>query len=135
MSNYYEETMPLETNNDDYLKYYFEDSLPLFQKLNIIIKKGEPFQKQALLSKLSILQTSELFKSLMQYILNEIETWDKETITSFPKYLYPLLAKPKDILIKSIDNELFNNILKKIIAIISSTEEQNYVRIISAQAF
>ena len=124
MSNYYEETMPLETNNDDYLKYYFEDSLPLFQKLNIIIKKGEPFQKQALLSKLSILQTSELFKSLMQYILNEIETWDKETITSFPKYLYPLLAKPKDILIKSIDNELFNNILKKIIAIISSTEEQ-----------
>ena len=135
MSNYYEETMPLETNNDDYLKYYFEDYLPLFQKLNIIIKKGEPFQKQALLSKLSILQTSELFKSLMQYILNEIETWDKETITSFPKYLYPLLAKPKDILIKSIDNELFNNILKKIIAIISSTEEQNYVRIISAQAF
>ena len=115
MSNYYEETMPLETNNDDYLKYYFEDSLPLFQKLNIIIKKGEPFQKQALLSKLSILQTSELFKSLMQYILNEIETWYKETITSFPKYLYPLLAKPKDILIKSIENELFNNILKKII--------------------
>ena len=123
MSINYEETMPLETDNDEYLKYYFEEELPLFQKLNTIIKKGEPFQKQALLSKLNLFQTSNLFKSLMQYILNDIETWDKETITLFPKYLHPLLAKPKDILIKSIDNELFNLILKKIIAIISSTEE------------
>ena len=123
MSNYYEETMPLETDNDDYLKYYLDESLPLFQKLNIIIKKGEPLQRQALLSKLNIYQSTDLFKSLMEYILNDIETWDKETITLFPRYLYPLFQKPKDILKQSIDNDLFNLILKKIILITSSTEE------------
>ena len=124
MSNYYEETMPLETDNEDYLKYYFEESLSISQKLNIIIKKGEPFQRQALLSKLNLFQSSDLFKSLMQYILSDIETWDKETITLFPKYLFPLFTKPREILLKSIDNELFNMILKKFIHIISSTEEQ-----------
>ena len=55
MSNYYEETMPLEEDNNDYLKYYLDDDLPLFQQLNCIVKKGEPFQKQALLSKLNII--------------------------------------------------------------------------------
>ena len=123
MSNYYEETMPLETDNDDYLKYYLDESLPLVQKLNIIIKKGEPMQRQALLNKLNIYQSTDLFKSLMQYILNDIQTWDKETITLFPKYLLPLFTKPKEILVQSIDNELFNLILKKIILITSSTEE------------
>ena len=123
MSNYYEESMPVETDNEDYLKYYLDDTLSLFQQLNTIIKKGEPFQRQALLFKLNIYQSTDLFKSLMEYILNDIETWDKETITLFPKYLYPLFNKPKEILMQSIDNELFNMILKKIIAITSSTDE------------
>ena len=123
MSNYYEETMPLEEDNNDYLKYYLDDDLPLFQQLNCIVKKGEPFQKQALLSKLNIIQTDEIFKSFMEYILNDFETWDKETITLFPKYLYPLFITSKEILLQSIDNELFNMIFKKFISIISSTEE------------
>ena len=123
MSNYYEESMPVETDNEDYLKYYLDDSLPLFQQLNTIIKKGEPLQRQALLSKLNIYQSTDSFKSLMEYILNDIETWDKETITLFPKYLYPLFNQPKEILMQSIDNELFNIILKKIIKITSSTDE------------
>ena len=123
MSNYYEETMPLETDNDDYLKYFFDESIPLFQRLNTIIKKGDPIQKQALLSKLVLYQSTDLFKSLMEYILNEIGTWDKETITLFPRYLYPLFKTSRENLIKSIDNELFNLILKKFILTISSTEE------------
>ena len=115
--------MPLEEDNNDYLKYYLEDEAPLFQQLNCIVKKGEPFQKQALLSKLNIIQTDEIFKSVMEYILNDFETWDKETITLFPKYLYPLFITSKEILLQSIDNELFNMIFKKFISIISSTEE------------
>ena len=123
MTKYYEETMPLETDTDDYLKYYFDEDLPLFQKLNTMIKKGEPFQRQALLSKLNLFQSTNLFKSLMEYILSDIETWDKETVTLFPKYIYPLFTKPRDILLKTIDNELFNMIFKKLITIVSSTEE------------
>ena len=130
MSKYYEETMPLEINKDEYLKYYFEESLPLFDKLNTIIKKGQPFQKQALLSKLYLYQSNSLFKSLIQYIINDIETWDKETIKLFPKSLYNLLTQPSSILLSSIDNELFNMILKHIIILITSTDEgisQEYI--------
>ena len=29
--------MPLETNQDDYLKFYIDESLPLFDKINTII--------------------------------------------------------------------------------------------------
>ena len=123
-SNYYEETMPLESNDEDYLQYLYDEEIPLIQRLTTIIKKGESFQRQVLLSKLNLIQTSTNFKTLMEHILNDIQTWDKETITSFPKYIYPLFTQSRDILIKSIDNELFNNILKKIISIISSTEEQ-----------
>ena len=124
MANYYEETMPLETNDDDYLQYFYDETIPLFQRLNSVIKRGEPFQRQALLSKLNLFQSKDIFKSLMEYILDDIQTWDKETITLFPKYLYNLLTEPRDILMQSIDNKLFNAIFKKIISIISSTEEQ-----------
>ena len=124
MSNIYEETMPLESNSDEYLLYLYDEEIPLFQRLTTIIKKGESFQRQALLSKLNLIQTSENFKSLMEYILNDIQIWDKETITLFPRYLYPLFTTSRDILLKSIDNELFNSIFKKFITIISSTEEQ-----------
>ena len=124
MSNYYEETIPSEINIDEYLKYYIDESLPLFDKLNTIIKKGQPFQKQALLSKLNLYQSYTLFKSLMQYIINDIETWDKETISVFPKSLYILLTQSAQILLSSIDDELFNMILKHIIKSISSTDEK-----------
>ena len=124
MSNYYEETIPPETNIDKYLQYYFDESLVLFDKLNIIIKKGQPFQKQALLSKLNLYQSnSSLFKSLMQYIINDIKTWDKETIQLFPKSIHNLLTQPRDILLSSIDNELFNMILNHIVTSVSSTDE------------
>ena len=124
MSNYYEETMPIEINKDEYLKYYFDESLPLFDRLNTIIKRGQPFQKQALLSKLKIYQSHSLFKSLMQYIINDIETWDKETISLFPKCLHNLLTQSSSIILSSIDNELFNMILKHIIVLITSTDER-----------
>ena len=124
MSNYYEETMPIEINKDEYLKYYFDESLPLFDKLNTVIKRGQPFQKQALLSKLSIYQSHSFFKSLIQYIINDIETWDKETIFLFPKCLHNLLTQSSSTLLSSIDNELFNMILKHIIVLITSTDER-----------
>ena len=124
MSNYYEETIPLEINIDEYLKYYFDESLPLFDKLNTIIKKGQPFQKQALLSKLNLYQSNGFFKSLLQYVINDIETWDKETISVFPKSLYNLLTQSQSVLLSSIDNEMFNMILKHIIKSISSTDEK-----------
>lgn len=123
-TNYYEETMPEVSNDEDYLQYLYDEETPLIQRLTTIIRKGEPFQRQVLLSKLNLIQTSTNFKTLMEHILNDIQTWDKETITLFPKYIYPLFTQSRDILIKSIENELFNNILKKIISIISSTEEQ-----------
>ena len=123
-TNYYEETMPLESNDEDYLLYLYDEDTPLIQRLTTIIRKGEPFQRQVLLSKLNLIQTSNNFKTLMECILNDIQTWDKETITIFPKCIYPLFTQSKDVLIKSIDNELFNNIFKKIISIMSSTEEQ-----------
>ena len=123
-TNYYEETMPLESNDEDYLLYLYDEETPLIQRLTTIIRKGEPFQRQVLLSKLNLIQTSNNFKTLMECILNDIQTWDKETITIFPKCIYPLFTQSKDVLIKSIDNDLFNNILKKIISIMSSTEEQ-----------
>ena len=33
MTNYYEEIMPIIKDEDDYLKYYIEESLPLFDKI------------------------------------------------------------------------------------------------------
>ena len=120
MSNYYEDTMPLLTNEDEYLKYFIDESLPLFDKLNIIIKKGQPFQRQALFNNLNIYITSSLFKPLIQFIISEIGTWDIETLLLFPKCLHNLLIKD----LTSLDNELFNIIFKHIIISISSGNEK-----------
>ena len=120
MSFYYEDTMPLVTNENDYLKYYIDETLPLFDKLNIIIKKGQPFQRQALLNNLNIYINSSLLKPLIQFIISEIETWDNETILLFPKCLHNLLIK----YLSSLDNELFNIIFKHIIISISSGNEK-----------
>ena len=54
MSNYYEDIMPISTNQNEYLKYYIDESLSLFDKLNSTTKKAEPFQRQALITNLNI---------------------------------------------------------------------------------
>ena len=120
MLNYYEETMPLVTDEDEYKKYLIDESLPLFDKLNLIIKKGYPIQRQALLNNLNIYINEPLFKSLIQYIISEIETWDIETSLLFPKCLHNILINH----LSSINNELFNIILKHFILTISSGNEK-----------
>ena len=120
MCNYYEETMPLFTNEEEYLKYYLDESLPIFDKLNIIIKKGQPFQRQALLKNLLIYEKESFFKSLINFIIDDILTWDSETILLLPKSLYLLIINTDYIL----ENELFNTIFKHIIISISSGSEK-----------
>ena len=120
MLNYYEETMPLETDEDEYKKYLIDESLPLFDKLNLIIKKGFPIQRQALLNSLNIYIDNSLFKSLLQFIIAEIETWDAETLLVFPRSLHNILIN----CLSSINNELFNIIFKHIILSISSGNEK-----------
>ena len=102
MLNYYEETMPLETDEDEYKKYLIDDDLPLFDKLNIIIKKGDSIQKQALLNSLNIYINDCLFKSLIEYIISEIVTWDLEIRLIFPRCLNNILLN----YLSSINNEI-----------------------------
>ena len=120
MLNYYEETMPLETDEDEYKKYLIDESLPLFDKLNLIIKKGFPVQRQALLNSLNIYIDNSLFKPLLQFIIGEIGTWDIETKLFFPKSLHNILIN----CLSSINDELFNIIFKHIIISISSGNEK-----------
>ena len=121
MSNYYEETMPLFTNKDEYLKYYFEESLPIFDKLNNIIKKGQPFQRQALIKNLIVYEKEPLFKSLINFIIDDISTWDGETVLLLPKALYLLIINTDYIL----ENDLFNIIFKHMIISVYSGAEKN----------
>ena len=121
MCNYYEETMPLFTNEEEYLKYYYDESLQIFDKLNSIIKKGQPFQRQALLNNLLVYEKEVFFKSLINFIINEILTWDIETILLLPKALYILITNTDYIL----ENELFNIIFKHMISSISSGSEKS----------
>ena len=119
--SYYEESMPKSsTNEDEYLKYFVDDSLNLFDKINNVIKKGEPFQRQALLNNLYLLTDNSLFKSLMQFIINDIGTWDTSTLLLFPKCIYKIFAKSVSIL----NNDLFNSMFKHLIVIISSDNEK-----------
>ena len=121
MSNYYEETMPLFTDKDEYLKYYFEESLPIFDKLNTIIKKGQPFQRQALIKNLIVYEKEPLFKSLINFIIDDISTWDIETVLLLPKALYLLIINTGYIL----ENDLFNIIFKHMIISIYSGSEKS----------
>ena len=121
MSNYYEETMPLFTDKDEYLKYYFEESLPIFDKLNIIIKKGQPFQRQALIKNLIVYEKEPLFKSLINFIIDDIPTWDAETVLLLPKTLYLLIINTDYVL----ENDLFNLIFKHMIISVSTGAEKN----------
>ena len=120
MLNYYEETMPLETDEDEYKKYLIDEDLPLFDKLNIIIKKGDSIQKQALLNSLNIYIDDCLFKSLIEYIISEIVTWDIEIRLIFPRCLNNILLNYPP----PINNEIFNIIFKHIILSISSGNEK-----------
>ena len=112
--------MPLETDEDEYKKYLIDESLPLFDKLNIIIKKGFPIQRQALLNSLNIYIGNSLFKPLIQFIIAEIGTWDTETLLIFPRSLHNILIN----CLPSINNELFNIIFKHITISISSGNEK-----------
>ena len=112
--------MPLETDEDEYKKYLIDESLPLFDKLNLVIKKGFPVQRQALLNRLNIYIDNSLFKSLLQFIIGEIGTWDSETKLFFPRSLHNILIN----CLSSINDELFNIILKHIIISISSGNEK-----------
>ena len=121
MCNYYEETMPLFTNEEEYLKYYYDESLQIFDKLNSIIKKGQPFQRQALLNNLLVYEKEPFFKSLINFIINDILTWDIETILLLPKALFILITNTDYIL----ENELFNIIFKHMIASVSTGSEKS----------
>ena len=120
MLNYYEETMPIVTDEDEYKKYLIDEDLQLFDKLNIIIKKGDSIQKQALLNNLNIYINDSLFKSLIEYIISEIVTWDIEIRLIFPRCLNNILLN----YLSSINNEIFNIIFKHIIISISSGNEK-----------
>ena len=114
MSNYYEDIMPISTNEDEYLKYYVDDTLSLFDKLNSIIKKGESFQRQALINNLNAYARDSLFSSLIQFIISDIGTWDVDSIVLFPKSLYKIIINNK------LTNELFNIILKHMLINVST---------------
>ena len=114
MSNYYEDIMPISTNEDEYLKYYIDESLSLFDKLNSIIKKGEPFQRQALISNLNAYARDSLFNSLIQFIISELGTWEVDSIVLFPRSLYKIIIN------NTLKNELFNTIFKHIIINVST---------------
>ena len=120
MTNYYEEIMPIIKDEEDYLKYYIDESTPIFDKLNNIIKKGQPIQRQALLKNLIIYEKEDLFKSLMNFIINTIPVWDIETTLCFPKSLYNIVTNVDYIL----EQDLFNTIFKHMIVALSSGFEK-----------
>ena len=120
MTNYYEEIMPLKTDGEDYLKYYLDDNISISDKLNIIIKKGYPIQRQALLKNLIIYIKEPIFKSLLDYIINSLTIWDIETILCLPKSLYDILINLDYI----ISQDLFDLIFKHMILSLSSGIEK-----------
>ena len=108
-SMFIEDIMPLVTNQDDYLKYYIDESLPLFDKINTIIKKGESLQHQALINNLNSYSHDSLFSNLIDFIIQDIGTWEADSINLFPKSLYNIIIN------NVLDNDLFNMIFQHII--------------------
>ena len=113
-----EDIMPLTINQDDYLKYYIDESLPLFDKINTIIKKGDSIQRQALINNLNSYSQDSLFSNLIDFIIKDIGSWEPESINLFPKSLYNIIINNK------LDNELFNKIFKHIINSITTGADQ-----------
>ena len=120
-SMFIEDIMPITTNQDDYLKYYIEESLPLFDKINTIIKKGNSSQRQALINNLISYVHDSLFANLIQFIIEDIGTWEVESINLFPKSLYYIIIN------NTLDNELFNTIFKHIIINITTGADQTKI--------
>ena len=117
-SMFIEDIMPQITNQEDYLKYYIDESLPLFDKINTIIKKGESIQRQALINNLNSYVHDSLFSNLIQFIITDIGTWEADSINLFPKSLYNIIINNR------LDNELFNNIFRHIIMNITTGAEE-----------
>ena len=117
-SMFIEDIMPQITNQEDYLKYYIDESLPLFDKINTIIKKGESLQRQALINNLTSYAHDSLFSNLIQFIITDIGTWEAESINLFPKSLYNIIIN------NELDNELFNTIFRHIIMSITTGADQ-----------
>ena len=113
-----EDIMPLITNQEDYLKYYIDESLQLFDKINTIIKKGESLQRQALINNLNSYSHDSLFSNLIDFIIKDIGTWESESINLFPKSLYNIIINNK------LDNDLFNKIFHHIINNITTGADQ-----------
>ena len=101
-SMFIEDIMPTTTNEDDYKKFYYDESLPLFDRINTIIKKGDSMQRQALINNLNSYVHDSLFSNLIQFIIKDISSWEQESINLFPKSLYYIIIK------NTLDNELFN---------------------------
>ena len=117
-SMFIEDIMPLTTNQDDYLKYYIDESLPLFDKINTIIKKGNSSQRQALINNLISYVHDSLFTNLIQFIITDIGSWEVESINLLPKSLYYIIIN------NTLDNELFNTIFKHIMMNITTGADQ-----------
>lgn len=105
----YVEIMPPTTNKDEYLKHYLDDSLSISNKINTIIKKGEQFQKVALLKNINAYVNEQSFGTIITYIIGDIGTWDSESILLLPKTLYTLITN------NILSNDLFNTLFKHII--------------------
>ena len=117
-SMFIEDIMPTTTNEDDYKKFYYDESLPLFDRINTIIKKGDSMQRQALINNLNSYVHDSLFSNLIQFIIKDISSWEQESINLFPKSLYYIIIK------NTLDNELFNIIFKHMILNITTGADQ-----------
>ena len=72
--------MPLVTNQDDYLKFYIDESLPLFDIKNTIIKKGESMQHQALINNLLKDLIIQYLHQILIRLIKTIQTMKKMMI-------------------------------------------------------
>ena len=72
--------MPLVTNQDDYLKFYIDESLPLFDIINTIIKKGESMQHQALINNLLKDLIIQYLHQILIRLIKTIQTMKKMMI-------------------------------------------------------
>ena len=114
MEIFYEESMPTELTDHDYSIYYIPEHFSDFDRLNYIIKKGKPFQQQALLNNITqYISKISLFLSLINFIIENIEIWDQQTQLLFPESLYKAIQSMFTLL--QIKNPLLNTITNTII--------------------
>lgn len=124
----YEEPMPIANNSQDFSLYFIDEALSDFDKLNYIIKKGKPFQHQALISNLSLYFTNANFvNSLLNFLIQNIEIWDAYSQILFPTAIYKaikyILNNLNDDDGFDIKNEIINCILTHMVFAIATYEE------------